>query len=124
MLVQRDLREVLLCDIGERVLKLVEMFNFYKTISVDTLRFVHPKHNNLVFSERLWSLTVLCWESWCSHQESLEYTSNVTNVELVVEFEGSFLEETANLSMELKSSSDDWLGLLLDVLLEFFEVAI
>jgi hypothetical protein len=54
----------------------------------------------------------------------LEYTSNVTNVELVVEFEGSFLEETANLSMELKSSRDDWLGLLLDVLLEFFEVAI
>jgi len=56
----------------------------------------------------------------------------VTNVELVVEFEDSFLEEAANLSMELKSSRDDWLGLLLDirlgllldVLLEFFEVAI
>jgi hypothetical protein len=47
----------------------------------------------------------------------------VTNVELVVEFEGNFLEETANLSMELKSSRDDWLGLLLDVRLEFFEVA-
>ncbi len=47
----------------------------------------------------------------------------MTNVELVVEFEGNFLEETANLSMELKSSCDDWLGLLLDVLLEFFEVA-
>jgi len=57
-------------------------------------------------------------------QYSLEYISKMTDIEFIMEILSSLSEISLNLGMELQSTFDNWLNLLLDRTLEFAEMFI
>lgn len=84
-----------------------------KSVSLNSLRFVHPE-----FSDLLGVLELVR----SSLQDSLEYTGQVTDVELVVEVSSSLLELVAHFLVENQCRFAQTLSLISNVLVERLEV--
>ena len=89
------------------------MFHRNQSITVDSFRFVDPEFDEFF---RILELVRL------SQEQALEDTRKMSNVEFVMEVDGSLSERGNDSLMEVKSSLDDELSLFLDVRLEFLEV--